>query len=602
MIHVFVAVVCLIGVLIVSVLPRDVIQGAAARALQMGLVLLGIFSLASTSYVTIGNNEVGLLSRIYWASPLPEGHSSAVDNEKGPQAEVLTPGFHFRLLLNVLYSVKRDQVIVVPAGHYGQLVANDGEPLRPGQTFADQIGPIDKMLDAAYFLTHHGQKGPQTVAITPGTYRINTYLWQVLPGDSTDVPKGFVAVVKSNVHSAVNFGNLAVPVPQDCQPTKETDLSGGKLAVPLVPVGCIGIWDTPLLPGRYYLNEAAYQITLMDTRVQTWEFKGGYTRRQVALTVDQQGNITQQISQNDEPVSDAYADKAVFLKVEGWDIPQELRVLVQIYPENAPIVVASVGSEQEVEHRIIVPMVRSIVRDTTGSGFIEVQDMNDRGQIITTIRPPRVLDLLDHRPTLEAAILKRMQPEGAKAGVNIKEVRFGDPAIPPELLVARLRQQLATQLSASYAQEKIAQDARILTENSKSTADQQQTLVKAEIAEQAANHNKTAAKLEGEGQELKMEAIARGQSAQANVLGQERVLELQKFEMVVNVVSDLAENHPDVIQAVMQNAAKFVPQTVVNSGGNGTGLEGAAAVFGSLMNPQPRVGGSAPPARRTAGQ
>ena len=602
MIHVFLAVVCLIGVMIVSVLPRDVIQGAAARALQVGLVLLGIFSLASTSYVTIGNNEVGLLSRIYWASPLPEGHIIAVDNEKGPQAEVLTPGFHFRLLLNVLYSVKRDQVIVVPAGHYGQLVANDGEPLRPGQTFADQIGPIDKMLDAAYFLTHHGQKGPQTVVITPGTYRINTYLWQVLPGDSTDVPKGFVAVVKSNVHSAVNFGNLAVPVPQDCQPTKETDLSGGKLAVPLVPVGCIGIWDTPLLPGRYYLNEAAYQITLMDTRVQTWEFKGGYTRRQVALTVDQQGNITQQISQNDEPVSDAYADKAVFLKVEGWDIPQELRVLVQIYPENAPIVVASVGSEQEVEHRIIVPMVRSIVRDTTGSGFIEVQDMNDRGQIITTIRPPRVLDLLDHRPTLEAAILKRMQPEGAKAGVNIKEVRFGDPAIPPELLVARLRQQLATQLSASYAQEKIAQDARILTENSKSTADQQQTLVKAEIAEQAANHNKTAAKLEGEGQELKMEAIARGQSAQANVLGQERVLELQKFEMVVNVVSDLAKNHPDVIQAVMQNAAKFVPQTVVNSGGNGTGLEGAAAVFGSLMNPQPRVGGSAPPARRTAGQ
>ena len=602
MIHVFVAVLCLIGVLIVSVLPRDMIQGAAARALQVGLVLLGIFSLASTSYVTIGNNEVGLLSRIYWASPLPEGHIIAVDNEKGPQAEVLTPGFHFRLLLNVLYSVKRDQVIVVPAGHYGQLVANDGEPLRPGQTFADQIGPIDKMLDAAYFLTHHGQKGPQTVVITPGTYRINTYLWQVLPGDSTDVPKGFVAVVKSNVHSAVNFGNLAVLVPQDCQPTKETDLSGGKLAVPLVPVGCIGIWDTPLLPGRYYLNEAAYQVTLMDTRVQTWEFKGGYTRRQVALTVDQQGNITQQISQNDEPVSDAYADKAVFLKVEGWDIPQELRVLVQIYPENAPIVVASVGSEQEVEHRIIVPMVRSIVRDTTGSGFIEVQDMNDRGQIIATIRPPRVLDLLDHRPTLEAAILKRMQPEGAKAGVNIKEVRFGDPAIPPELLVARLRQQLATQLSASYAQEKIAQDARILTENSKSTADQQQTLVKAEIAEQAANHNKTAAKLEGEGQELKMEAIARGQSAQANVLGQERVLELQKFEMVVNVVSDLAKNHPDVIQAVMQNAAKFVPQTVVNSGGNGTGLEGAAAVFGSLMNPQPRVGGSAPPARRTAGQ
>ena len=83
MIHVFVAVVCLIGVMIVSVLPRDVIQGAAARALQVGLVLLGIFSLASTSYVTIGNNEVGLLSRIYWASPLPGGTSSRWITRRG---------------------------------------------------------------------------------------------------------------------------------------------------------------------------------------------------------------------------------------------------------------------------------------------------------------------------------------------------------------------------------------------------------------------------------------------------------------------------------------------------------------------------------------
>jgi hypothetical protein len=557
--------------------------GGAVHGIQALLILFAVLSLASTSFVTIGSDEVGLLSRIYLAQQLPPGHIIAMSNEKGPQAEILSPGFHFRFLLNVLYVVTKDHVVVIPAGKYGKLVAADGEPLRPGQTFADQFGPIDKMLDATYFLTHHGQKGPQTAVITPGSYRINTYLWKVTVGDSTDVPKGFVAVVKSNVYSAVNLGNLSVPIPQDCQPTKETDLSGGRLAVPLVPVGCIGIWDRPLLPGRYYLNEDAYQVTPMDTRVQTWEFKGGFKRRQVALTVDQRGNITQQVTETEEPVSSEYADRAIFLKVEGWDIPQELRVLVQIYPDNAPIVVASVGSEQEVEHRIIVPMVRSIVRDATGSGFIEVQDMDENGVIKTVKRPPRVLDLLDHRPVLEKTILERMQPEGAKAGVNVKEVRFGDPAVPPELLVARLRQQLAQQLHDSYGQEKIAQDARILTENAKATADQQAELVKAEIAEQAAQHNKAAAQLEGQGQELKMEAIARGQSAQANVLGQERVLELQKFEMVVNVVGDLARNHPDVLQAIVQNASKFVPGIVVNSGNGSGGLEGAAAILGSFM-------------------
>jgi len=39
-----------------------------------------------------------------------------------------------------------------------------------------------------------------------------------------------------------------------------------------------------------------------------------------------------------------------------------------------------------------------------------------------------------------------IRPEGLKAGVEIKEIRFADPAIPPELLVARQREQLAQQL------------------------------------------------------------------------------------------------------------------------------------------------------------
>ena len=35
------------------------------------------------------------------------------------------------------------------------------------------------MLDAEYFLTHGGQRGPQTTILTPGNYRLNTYLWDL---------------------------------------------------------------------------------------------------------------------------------------------------------------------------------------------------------------------------------------------------------------------------------------------------------------------------------------------------------------------------------------------------------------------------------------
>ena len=145
------------------------------------------------------------------------------------------------------------------------------------------------MLDAEYFLTHGGQRGPQTTILTPGNYRLNTYLWDLSIYNAVDVAEGFVGVVKSNVIDSVHFGNLVADKPASCQQkTVSTNASGeavaakeaksdeGKLTAILVPVGCIGIWEKALQPGRYYANEAAYKITMMSTRVQTWEFKGGY--------------------------------------------------------------------------------------------------------------------------------------------------------------------------------------------------------------------------------------------------------------------------------------------------------------------------------------
>jgi hypothetical protein len=132
------------------------------------------------------------------------------------------------------------------------------------------------MLDAEYFLTHGGQRGPQTTILTPGNYRLNTYLWDLSIFNAVDVAEGFVGVVKSNVIDSVHFGNLAVDKPASCQQkmvstnasgeavaAKEAKTDEGKLTAILVPVGCIGIWEKALQPGRYYPNEAAYKITMM---------------------------------------------------------------------------------------------------------------------------------------------------------------------------------------------------------------------------------------------------------------------------------------------------------------------------------------------------
>jgi hypothetical protein len=289
-----------------------------------------------------------------------------------------------------------------------------------------------------------------------------------------------------------------------------------------------------------------------------------------------------------------------------------MRILAQIPPRQAPFVVASVGGLKEVEDRVIIPSIRSVARNVAGGTVsapltCEEEQKRDKdgapvgpppscrlgepikdaaGHQLYRDRPTRVLDLIENRPLLESNILRIVQPEGEKAGVDIKEVRFGEPVIPPELLVSRLRQQLADQLTKTYQQEKVAQDQRIETENARATANQQSTLVAAQIAVRASQQNKIAAQNEGEGEEARLKAIAAGQEAQANVLGKDNVIKLRQYELLVNTVAGFADKHADVIASAIQNAGKFVPNIQVNGSG-GESLSMAAALYGILGQPQP---------------
>ena len=547
--------------------------GALSLSLRVVFVVIALVCLAATSYVHVESDEIAVLNKIYGTTSLSGEHIVATDGEKGPQAEILTPGWRPWFLVNVIYQVENKKVVSIPSGKYGFLVAKDGVPLRPNQFLADAFptGHELDILDAQYFLTHDGERGPQTTILPPGTYRLNTYLWDVTVKDATDVAEGSVGVVKSNVVDSVHFGNLNAEKPTSCeQKTVSTNASGmavaateaksdeGRLAAILVPVGCIGVWEKALQPGRYYVNETAYKVTMMSTRVQTWEFKGGYKKRYIDLSLDQAGNLTQTQRSEDIKKPDNAADPAVTPFVEGWLVPLELRVLAQVTQDNAPFVVASVGTLKDIEDNIMVPTIRSIVRNVVGA----------QGR--------HVLDLADNRAQLEHAVEDAIRPEGLRAGIVIKEVKFGDPALPPELLVSRLRQQLADQLQVTYQQEQKAQTQRIETEKARATAEQQHQLVEALIGVQVAEQNKNAAKLRGEGQKLELEEVAQGQRAQADVLGQDRVLTITLVQQMLKAIED----KPEIVSLI----GRLVPQTVVSTSGQGTNLDSAAAIFGALLN------------------
>jgi len=491
------------------------------------LVALGLFMLASTSFVFVDADRVGHLKRIYAFQELPPGRIIAMDGEKGPQAEILGPGFHFIPLVRVLYDFEEFEVVTIPEGYYGQIRTLDGEAMPTGMFMAPAIPDEDigNMLKAEVFLTEGGLRGPQETVLKPGQYRLNRYLFDLRLDEQTNatvIPAGHVGVVKSNVSQpGINCVEEEVSA---------SNVSREALTVPLVPRGCVGIWKDPLFPGAYYLNRQAYEVTLVDTRVQTWEYKGGYTKRIIDLSVDQQGNIQQNERSVNETVPEDAADRAVFVKVEGWDIPLELRALVQVDPANAPVVVGSVGGLVEIENRILTPAIRSIVRNVAGAS-IRVPDRDAEGNLIDppsfTVRPTRVLDLIENRDALEQTIEAQIKVEGNKAGVDIREIRLGEPAIPPELLVSRLRVQLADQLSTAYERETEAQQKRIETEQARSTADEQPRLVEAQIAVQVANQREQERAALGRAERQYLEELARGQRAQVDVLGQDRVALLQ---------------------------------------------------------------------------
>lgn len=471
-----------------------------------------------------------------------------------------------------------------------------------------------------------GQRGPQLSVLKPGTYRLNRYLFDVgEPVPATEVHAGFVGVVKSNVgqaykgdplvprsiiesyleasqleveHQRARLAKLlelakqmekagapeaarlaprasatpdapveAVPaidappdVPASGAIQAELDalrvltaeeakkLALTNLSNPLVPRGFIGVWQEVLLPGKYYLNPLALTITHMDTRVQTWRYEGGYTRRFFNLEIGPDGSITQAIVEEPIAKPEGAADEAIIHKVEGWDVWLDSRVLVQVTPDNAPFVVAYVGELREVEDRIITPMYRSVSRNILGT------------------RDVRVLDVLYERQAMEEAVENAIKPEGLKTGLIIREVRFGDPYVPPELLIPGKRMQLARQMLETFDQEKKAQESRIEVERKRAEADQQSVLIAAQIKRQADEQL-------GIGSKNRLENEAEGQRAQVAVLGADKTLELAMLREQLAILRELLPTlaaHPELVK---------VPNVLVQ--GDKGGLAGAAAILGN---------------------
>ena len=582
------------------------------RRLGLGFlyIVLG-FSILSTSFFYVGQLETGHVIKRFMGASLPQGKIIAVNGETGPQAQIYGPGLKFVPLIRLYADIEILPVVSIPKGVYGVVTALDGRKLPedvviaspfPGTSIASSAAveggaSVSDLFDAVSFLDPDtgGFQGVQATILKPGIHRLNLYLYNIEYVDGTgfsehysrhgvrsfnreasdntlitQIQTGYVGVVKSNIQEDWRTN-------EECRRGQEAENLGQIQAV-LVPDGCKGVWKTTFEPGAYFFNSNVYEVSEIESRAVRWTYKGGYERCRIELTVDAVGQFSQERKCTVEPHDpEKHADRAISVKVEGWDIPVELRVLMQVRPEDAPSVVAAVGSIENIEDKIITPAIRSIVRNV-GGGIYEAPIFDNNGNValdeegnpMIGRRAARALDFQDFRSYLESAFEKQIVAEARKAGISILEVKIGEPAIPPELLVARRREQLSVQLQRSFIREQEAQEQRIAAENAKAQADQQPILVAAEIDLAASERRKQARENDGEGEKNFLIQVAEGQRAQTEVLGADRVLVLQIVDLVLKALRET----PEISDLIPD------PQVLVIGAG---GAENASAIAGGLF-------------------
>jgi len=133
----------------------------------------------------IGPTEVGLVMKRLGFKKLSEDSPIALRGEAGYQANLLMPGFRWKLWL--LYKVTKFSWVQVPAGEIGVVIAQVGQPLPIGAKSARYKSEFRSFSDLRSFLANGGQKGVQRPVLPPGS---------LLPIH----PVGFLVITKRQVY------------------------------------------------------------------------------------------------------------------------------------------------------------------------------------------------------------------------------------------------------------------------------------------------------------------------------------------------------------------------------------------------------------------
>ena len=428
----------------------------------------------------------------------------------------------------------------------GIVTVHDGTPIDQGEIIAPDVGEGHASFqDPEKFLQLGGRRGKQIQVLTDGTYYVNRLFATVEFRAKTVVPIGFVGVVVSF------FGKEGVD-------TTGQDYKHGEL----VQVGCKGVLEKPLMPGKYAFNTDAGKVVLVPTTNIILKWNKSET--------------------GDHKYDENLTEVDIITK-DAFEPSLPLSVVMHIDYKQAPWVIQRFGDIGMLVNQSLDPLVSAYFKDVA--------------------QTKTLIELIQERSSIRERAVLEMKEKFAKYNLQLEEVLIGTPKTTIhdsqiENILMQLRErQIAEEKRVTYQKQQAAAESEKSLREAEAVAEQQNFLTKSKIqieiegnngaalaskAEQEANQiialakaNASKVRLEGEAEASKESnvGLAKAQAIDAQV----KAYGGAEYRVIQEITDKLAE-------AIKNASVDIVPKTVVNMGGEGsTGNTGSSTVMDTLL-------------------
>jgi uncharacterized membrane protein YqiK len=480
--------------------------------------------------VIVPDDRIGLVVKKYVLSGnkrLPDGRIIATNGEAGMQARALAPGLYWGMW-PWQYSVIMQPFIIIEQNKLGLVKAKDGASFDTGRVLGKPVD-CDKFQDATAFLDNGGQRGPQAAFLTPGNYRINSFLFEIEMVPITQIQENKVGIVTTLDGEPLDKGEIAglsVAGHKNYQDPITFINAGGRkglqedvilggtyylnpwfviveqvdmIYIPIGYVGVVnsfvgpegkdtsgdsfkhgnivkksqkGVWDEPLDPGKHPVNIYTHAVEIVPTTniVLNWA-----NSRTEAHELDKNlCTITVRSS-------------------DGFTFNLDVSQIIHIPRNEAPKVIARFGNMKNLVSQVLEPTIANYFRNSAQKSDV-IEFLANRIQ--------RQNDAKEH--------ISKVLSDYNVVGVD---TLIGD-IVPPEALMKTLTdRKLAEQEKITYEIQRNAQVERKEFESAKAGADMQPEVVKStrqvEINTQVAASKVAVAKGEAESKTINAEADAK---------------------------------------------------------------------------------------------